>query len=129
MAPPDDEDFAALLAEYDEKQPKGKKAGKGPAIGDMVKARIVSGGAGAVFVDLGGKAEGMIEIDQVVDKDGVVTVKVGDTIEARVVDTGAKTGFVVLRRHMSRGAEAKSELVQAFEHRIPVEGLVTAAIK
>jgi small subunit ribosomal protein S1 len=54
---------------------------------------------------------------------------VGDTIEARVVDTGAKTGFVVLRRTMAKGAEAKSELVQAFEHRIPVEGLVTAAIK
>ena len=131
MAPPDDEDFAALLAEYDEKQPKGKggKAARGPAIGDMVKARIVSVGAEAVFVDLGGKAEGMIEIDQVVDKDGKVTVKVGDTIEARVVDTGAKTGFVVLRRTMAKGAEAKSELVQAFEHRIPVEGLVTAAIK
>ena len=131
MAPPDDEDFAALLAEYDEKQPKGKggKAARGPAIGDMVKATIVSVGAEAVFVDLGGKAEGMIEIDQVVDKDGKVTVKVGDTIEARVVDTGAKTGFVVLRRTMAKGAEAKSELVQAFEHRIPVEGLVTAAIK
>lgn len=131
MAPPDDEDFAALLAEYDEKQPKGKggKAPRGPEIGDMVKARIVSVGAEAVFVDLGGKAEGMIEIDQVVDKDGKVTVKVGDTIEARVVDTGAKTGFVVLRRTMAKGAEAKSELVQAFEHRIPVEGLVTASIK
>src|SRR5690349_8890287 len=131
MAPPDDEDFAALLAEYDEKQPKGKggKAARGPAIGDMVKARIVSVGAEAVFVDLGGKAEGMIEIDQVVDKDGKVTVKVGDTIEARVVDTGAKTGFGVLRRTMAKGAEAKSELVQAFEHRVPVEGLVTAAIK
>ena len=128
--PPDDEDFAALLAEYDQKQPSGgKKGARGPAVGEMVKARIVSVGAEAVFVDLGGKAEGMLEIDQVLDRDGKVTVKVGDTIEARVVDSGAKTGFVALRRTMAKGAEARSELVQAFEHGIPVEGLITAAIK
>jgi small subunit ribosomal protein S1 len=95
----------------------------------MVKGRVISVGAEAVFVDLGGKAEGMLELDQVTDRDGKVTVAVGDTVEARVVDTGARTGCILLRRVMAKGAEARSELLQAHEHRIPVEGLVTAVIK
>ena len=121
-----DEDFAALLAEYDEKD---RKRGRGPAIGDMVKGRIVSIGAESVFVDLGGKAEGVLEREQLADKDGNLTVKVGDTVEARVVDLGGKTGSITLRKVMAKGAEAKAELVQAFEHRIPVEGLITGVIK
>jgi small subunit ribosomal protein S1 len=121
-----EEDFAALLAEYDEKD---KKRGRGPAIGDMVKGRVVSIGAESVFVDLGGKAEGVLEREQLADKDGTLTVKVGDTVEARVVDLGGKTGSITLRKVMAKGAEAKAELVQAFEHRIPVEGLITGVIK
>ncbi|HLU65417.1 MAG TPA: S1 RNA-binding domain-containing protein, partial [Kofleriaceae bacterium] len=123
---PEEEDFAALLAEYEEAERRG---GRGPAVGDTVKGRVISVGAEAVFVDLGGKAEGMLELDQVSDREGNVTVAVGDTIEARVVDTGGRTGCILLRRVMARGAEAKAELVQAFEHRIPVEGLVTGVIK
>jgi small subunit ribosomal protein S1 len=127
MVPNDgDEDFAALLAEYDEKD---KKRGRGPTIGDMVKGRVISIGAESVFIDLGGKAEGVLERDQVADKEGNLTVKVGDTVEARVVDLGGKTGSITLRKVMAKGAEAKAELVQAFEHRIPVEGLVTGVVK
>src|SRR6186997_1845413 len=101
-----DEDFAALLAEYDEKD---RSRGRGPAIGDMVKGRIVSIGAESVFVDLGGKAEGVLEREQLADKDGNLTVKVGDTVEARVVDLGGKTGSITLRKVMAKGAEAKAE--------------------
>lgn len=123
---PEEEDFAALLAEFEGDAPK---QGRGPSVGDMVKGTVISVGAEAVFVDLGAKAEGMLELDQVSDKDGNVTVQVGDTVEARVVDLGGKTGCILLRRVMAKGAEARSELVQSYEHRIPVEGLVTAVIK
>ena len=123
---PEEEDFAALLAEFDQGEPHRKR---GPSEGEMVKGRVISVGSEAVFIDLGGKAEGMLELDQVMDRDGNVTVSVGDTVEARVVDDGRKSGFVLLRRVMAKGAEAKAELVQAFEHGIPVEGLITAAIK
>ena len=123
----EEEDFAALLAEYDQKQPQ---RGRGPQVGDTVKGRVLSIGEEAVFIDLGGKAEGMLERDQVVDKDGALTVKVGDTVEARVVDTGGRTGCILLRRTaMGRGVEARAELIQAFEHQIPIEGLVTSVIK
>jgi small subunit ribosomal protein S1 len=129
VTPPNDgdEDFASLLAEFDDKQ----KAGRGPKVGDTVKGRVISVGAESVFVDLGGKAEGMLEITELTDKSGNVTVKVGDMLEARVVDLGARSGCILLRKVMgsARGAEAKTELLQAHEHQIPIEGLVTGVVK
>ena len=130
MIPPQDgeEDFASLLAEFDEKQ---SSAGRGPKVGDTVKGRIISIGAESVFVDLGGKAEGVLDREELTSREGVLTVAVGDMVEARVVDLGSRTGSIQLRKVMgaARGVEAKEELLQAFEHRIPVEGLVTGVIK
>jgi small subunit ribosomal protein S1 len=132
VSPPEDrdEDFASLLAEYDEKD-KQTRGRRGPSIGDTVKGRIISIGADSVFVDLGGKAEGVLDREEVVGKDGELTAAVGDTIEARVVDLCGRTGSIMLRKVMgsARGAEASAELAQAFEHRIPVEGLVTGVVK
>ena len=134
---PDDqnpvEDFASLLAEY-EKQHGGavdpRKKKRGPTVGDAVKGRIVGIGNDAVFVDLGGKSEGTLELSQVRGEDGSITVQVGDEIEARVVST--EEGQVILRRTFGKGAkgsEKASELQQAFEHGIPVEGVVSAVNK
>jgi small subunit ribosomal protein S1 len=121
----DPEDFAALLAEYDG---GSKKRGLKP--GDMVKGRVVSIGAESVFVDLGGKAEGVLDRAQILDKDGKLAVAVGDEVEARVADAGGKSGTVVLRRiAATRGPEAAAEVAQAFELGIPVEGHVAAVNK
>lgn len=115
------DDFAALLEEYG-----APAASRGPAVGDTVKGTVISVGREAVFVDLGAKAEGVLDLDQVSDADGAVTVSVGDEIEARVVSLD---GGIQLRRHMARGAEARGELLSAFEHRLPVEGVVTGVNK
>jgi small subunit ribosomal protein S1 len=125
MTPDETEDFAALLAEY---EGGGKR--KGPKPGEMVKGRVVSIGAESIFVDLGGKAEGVLDRAQVLDKDGKLTVAVGDELEARVADAGGKTGTIVLRKIAQlRGPEASAEVAAAFEHRIPVEGLVAGVNK
>lgn len=127
-----DEDFASLLAEFEGKQTSEKaRAARGPQVGDTVKGRVISIGAESVFVELGGKAEAMLEREELTDKSGNLTVKVGDTVEARVIDLGGRSGCILLRKVMGtvRGAEAKTELVQAHEHQIPVEGLVTGVVK
>ena len=123
------EDFASLLAEYDKQHNAGdpRKKKRGPRVGDQVRGRIVSIGNGAVFVDLGGKSEGTLDVTQVRDDDGTITVQVGDEIEARVVSTDE--GQVVLRKSVGKGKEAASELQQAFELGIPVEGVVGAVNK
>jgi len=122
--PDDNGDFAAMFAESERGKPKG---GKRPRVGDMVKGTIINIGKEAVFVDLGSKAEGQLDREQVVDREGKLLVKIGDVIEARIAsDTG---GVLSLRTKLGRGPEARAELQQAFDLAIPVEGLVTEVVK
>ena len=76
------DDFASLLAEYETKAPQ-----KGPKVGDRVRGSIISMSGEFAFVDLGGKAEGVLELEQLRDKDGVLTKAVGEQVDARVVST------------------------------------------
>ncbi|HEX4423658.1 MAG TPA: 30S ribosomal protein S1 [Kofleriaceae bacterium] len=119
-----DEDFAAMFAQSERDVPKAKKR---PRVGDQVTGKVISISKDTVFVDVGGKAEGALERAQVSDGDDKLLVKVGDSIEARVVgDTG---GALTLRVKLGRGPEARAELAQAQELGIPVEGVVTEVIK
>ncbi len=121
------EDFASMLAEYEKERGGGRV--REPQPGDQVRGRIVSIGSETVFIELGGKSDGVLDVAEVRDADGKLTVAVGDEIEARVVEVGGPAGAVVLRRVLGRGPDARGELQQAFEHRIPVEGVVTAVNK
>jgi small subunit ribosomal protein S1 len=120
------EDFAAMFAEYEREHGGGKRQ-RGPRVGDTVRGRVVSVGADSAFVDLGGKAEGALDLSDARDAEGRPTVAVGDEVEARVV--GAEEGQILLRRTLGHGKQAHAELQQAFELGVPVEGLVTAVNK
>ncbi len=129
MTKEDGEDFAALLEEFDRKAP-GRARQKRPSVGDLVRGKVISVGREAVFVSIGdGAAEGMLDLAELLDEKGNVSVKEGDVIEARVAEVGDKSDQVVLRRTIGRGPEAKAELQQAFELGIPVEGTVSGVNK
>src|SRR4029453_1197627 len=98
MTPTDDdkpEDFASMLAEFEKQNPEPKKR-REPKLGETVRGRVVSIGTDAVFIDLGAKAEGMIDVVQLRDANGKLMVAVGDSVEGRVVETSGKAGCVVL---------------------------------
>ena len=119
----DEEDFAAMFAASEKDKPRTKR----PKVGDVVRGKVISVGKEAVFVDVGGKAEGTLDRSQVTDHEGKLLVKVGDELEARVVaDAG---GVLTLRTKLGRGPEARAELAQAQDLGIPVEGLVTEVVK
>jgi small subunit ribosomal protein S1 len=126
--PPDDdpEDFAKMLAEFE--PPKRRKTFE---LGEMVRARITAIGRESVFVELGPKAEGVIDLVELRDEEGHVCVKVGDEIDARVVDTGAKSGTVQLRVAGlgGRGIAKKAELETAAAAGLPVDGVVSGVVK
>ena len=128
-------DFASMLAEF-EGASGGKSAAKAKAktsrvsVGQEVKGRVVSMSRESVFIDLGGKDDGILTIDDVRGPDGAVTVQVGDEIVARVVEIDGKSGGIVLRRMLGRGdAKGTQELRQAFEIGLPIEGLVSGVVK
>src|SRR5438876_12369887 len=100
MAPnQDEEDFAALLAEYEGPDDgRSKKRRREPQVGDEVRGRIISIGRDAAFVDIGGKSDGVIDLSELRDADGNLMVKPMDELEARVVEVGGAAGGVVLKR-------------------------------
>ena len=130
-------DFANMLAEFEREQPatgrsrkdQAKKA-RGMQVGAEVRGRVLSIGRDSIFVDLGGKQDGILAVDEVRGPDGEITVKVGDEVTARVVEMDGRSGGVVLRRLFGRGgADSQAELQQAFEFGVPVEGQITGVVK
>lgn len=124
------QDFAAALAAFEQEQEKsGQKAA--PKVGDRVSGKIYSIGAEHAFVDLGGKAEGSIDLAELKDAEGELKYAVGDPIEATVA-TAEEGGTYVLRMKAAggrRSAPIPGEIRQAFEASAPIEGTVTGVVK
>jgi small subunit ribosomal protein S1 len=117
-----------MLAEFEKETKATSQRRKDPKVGETVKGRVVSIGHDAVFVDLGAKAEGMIDIVLLRDEAGKLPVGVGDTVEGRVVETTGKAGCIVLHPLGSSHIH-KAELEQAAALGLPVEGVVTGVNK
>ncbi|MCH9647120.1 MAG: S1 RNA-binding domain-containing protein [Deltaproteobacteria bacterium] len=126
--PAAEEDFASALAAFEESRPQaGSKAT--PKVGEKITGRIVSFSPNAAFVDLGIKAEGIVELSELTDSEGNVTAALGDTIEAQVSAIDGETGSLKLRVRPGGGSAMADELRQAYENRLPVEGKVGAVNK
>src|SRR5688572_3710379 len=86
--------------------------------GQTINGTIVSIGAEVALVDVGGKSEAVIDIDELKDSDGDVEVAVGDRIQALVVST---SGGLKLSRKLALGAATARQLEDAFRAGLPVE--------
>ncbi|HEX2645457.1 MAG TPA: 30S ribosomal protein S1 [Thermoanaerobaculia bacterium] len=123
------QDFGTILADFEQEGGEATPS-EGPKVGDKVSGRIVSIGEAAAFVDLGGKAEGSIELSQIRNDQGELTANVGDTIEVLIASVEPETGNLQLKiKPLGKGAAALAELRQAFVHQVPVEGYVKATNK
>jgi small subunit ribosomal protein S1 len=116
--PEENDDFAAMF----EASLKTKRFEKGQTI----EGTIVAIGAEVAFVNVGGKGEATIELDELRDPDGALEVAVGDRIQAMVVST---SGGLTLSRKLALGATTAKQLEEAFQARLPVEGKVQEAVK
>ena len=126
MADADDNDFATLFARSEAQGVRERRV----AAGDVVRGRVIAVGASAAFVAVGGKAEASIDLGEFRDPaTGEVQLREGDEIEATVIDDGARSGSIVLKRVAGRGGHVPGELEQAFAHGIAIEGLVTGENK
>jgi small subunit ribosomal protein S1 len=127
----DVDDFAAMFAESEARRGGNPHKRRDPKEGDLVKGKIISIGRDSAFVDIGAKSEGVIELVELRDAEGKLTVAIGDELEARVSEIDGKAGGFLLRRALGRGrgAEAAKELQDALDHQIPIEGVVSAVNK
>lgn len=114
------EDFATLF----EAATSGKER---PVQRDnKIEGTIVSIGEEWVFVDIGGKSEGSIAREELLDKNRELTLRVGDPLTAYVVST--REGEILLSVKMTTAASEEA-LRDAYRSRVPVEGLVSAERK
>ena len=118
MSEPEDEDFATLF----EASTQAKRIEKGQTIEGIV----VSIGEEVALVDVGGKSEATIDVDELKDEHGKVEVSVGERILATVISTA---GGLTLSRRLALGAATARQLEDAFHAGLPVEGKVERAVK
>src|SRR3954462_4109226 len=112
------EDFAAMF----EASTKARRFKEGQTL----EGTIVAIGPDVAFVDVGGKGEATIEVEELKDEDGDIEVSVGDRIQATIVSVA---GGVQLSRKLLRGAATDRQLEDAFRTGLPVEGKVEKEIK
>jgi small subunit ribosomal protein S1 len=117
------------FAELYEAQAKheGASAKKVYRLGEKVTGTIFQLGADTAFVSLGGHREAMIELRELKDDEGILRSGVGDTVEAHVVEMGAKG--IILSRALAKGSANLARLAEARASGMPVEGLVLAVNK
>ena len=113
-----EEDFATLF----EASIQAKRFERGQTI----EGTIVAIGQEVAFVNVGGKGEALIEIDELKNADGALEVAVGDRIQAMVV---SNEGGLTLSRKLARGAASQRQLEDAFRAGLPVEGRIERVVK
>jgi small subunit ribosomal protein S1 len=118
VSEPEEEDFETMF----EASAQAKRIEKG----QTVEGTIVAIGAEVALIDVGGKSEATIDIDELKDDEGDLEVAVGDRIHALVVSTA---GGLTLSRRLALGAASARQVEDAFHAGLPVEGKVERPVK
>jgi small subunit ribosomal protein S1 len=88
----DGESFAALFEESSRKAGPVRQR-RSARVGETVSALVVQVGKDAIFVELGDHMQAYIEAEELRAPDGAVSVTVGSTLRARVVEVDAERGI------------------------------------
>lgn len=95
--------------------------------GQKVTARILSISGDWVFIDTGRKGEGVLDRKELLDPEGNLAVKIGDTVTAWFISaSGNELRFTT---KVGGGADGNAQLEEAWRSGIPVEGFVEKEIK
>lgn len=96
--------------------------------GQKVRADVVSISGDLVYIDLGGKSEGVVDLGEFTDKEGNVTVKTGDSIEAFfvTVQNGIRKLTTLIGGY---SAVTLNGIRDASEAGLPVNGEVRREVK
>lgn len=95
--------------------------------GDRIEALVAGISGENIFLDIGGKSEGVVRAAELHDADGNYTVKAGDRI--KVFYVGQRSGEMIFTTQLGSGQASLQELEDAFHAGIPVQGKVSKEIK
>jgi len=83
------------------------------SIGDKVDARVISVGSDWVFLDLGGRSEGLLARDEALDKNGELAVAEGDRMTVFV--TAWRDGGLLCGRRRGGGSDRPDDKQATFD--------------
>ncbi len=97
------------------------------APGERVDAVVVKITPEWVFIDIGGKNEGYLDIREFLDADGNVAIKEGETVRAYFLYS--KNNEKLFSTKIGKGDAGRAFLEDAAQSGMPVEGLVEKEVK
>lgn len=116
----ENEDFAAMLEE-------SMSGSTRLELGQKTEAEILQIGKDWVFLDIGQKGEGVLDVRELQDESGEISVEVGDSISAYFMSrSGGEMRFTT---RIGAGSSGTAQLEEAWRSGIPVDGRVEKEIK
>jgi len=116
-----EENFAELL-----EQSLTKRSGR-LSPGQMVETMIVKITPEWIFLDLGGKGEGYLDRKELLNAEGTLTVKEGDTIRAYFLSSDNNEMHFTTK--IGSGPAGHQQIEDAWKNQIPVEGVLVKEVK
>jgi small subunit ribosomal protein S1 len=95
--------------------------------GSLINGRIVKIGPEKILVDVNFKSEGQIPTEELMDKDGRVTVQEGDALDVFVTHKGE--GHILLSHKRAKRMKVLDELEKIHQEEQNVKGTITERIK
>ena len=114
-----EENFAALLPEYERESKKG----------EVIKALVTKVDRNVVLVDAGLKSESPVPIEEFYNDQGEVEVKVGDLVDVVVEEFEDGYGNTRLSREKAKRVAAWNFLEDALNNNSLVTGTITGKVK
>jgi small subunit ribosomal protein S1 len=116
------ENFAALFEASVSAGDFGKE-------GEIVRGTVVAVQRDNVVIDIGGKSEGIIALNEFADAQGQTTVKPGDSIDVFIESRENDDGLVTLSKEKADKMKVWDEISAACERDELIEGTISQRVK
>jgi small subunit ribosomal protein S1 len=100
-----------------------------PMVGEIVEGVVVQIDPDYVLVNIGYKSEGCIPLNEFMDENGQLTVKVGDSVKVYFEKKENIRGYIVLSRKKAEREQVWVQIEEAVESGALVEGKIIANVK
>lgn len=132
MSPVDNTNNAASevdeMAEFDKAMSEGVEV-PDLMVGQLVTATVIDIKKEYVLLDIGDKAEGIVEIREFQNLKGEIEVAVNDQVQVVLTGRDNSNGQLRMSRRMAKNASERERIKKALDSKEPVSGRVKKATK
>jgi small subunit ribosomal protein S1 len=116
------EEYQKLLEMYDDSM-------RNLTEGEIVPGRVIGITSNSVIIDVGYKSEGLVPIDEFLDREGNLTVAEGEEVDVLLEKTEDLEGHILLSRTKAQRMRRWTEVERAYKESRIIKGRVTDRIK